>query len=106
MMKVQSSCFLIFLYLYQGAGGRSPANAPLPADMWRLSAEHRGQVLPESHRAILARGLPELRPVRLSSRRGGPSPLLQVGKKTMSTGLSEVGLMSMIICLFPYLNNL
>lgn len=76
----------------QGAGGRGPPNAPVPADMRWVPAEHRRQVLPEGHRAVLARGLPELRSLWLSAGRGGPSPLLQTGKKTLSARLSKVGL--------------
>lgn len=74
----------------QRAGGRGPADASVPADVWRLSAEHRRQVLPEGHRAILARRLSELRPLRLSPRRGRPTPLLQAGEKIMSERLPQV----------------
>lgn len=71
-----------------------------------VSAEHRRQILPEGHRAVLARGLPELRPVRLPTRRGGPPALLQAGKKVMSERLPQVGLghdilaqsISLLIC--------
>lgn len=81
-----------FLCRLQGAGGRGPPDASVSADMWRVSAEYRRQVLPEGHRAVLARGLPELRPVRLSTRGGGPPTLLQAGKKAVSEGLPQVGL--------------
>lgn len=78
----------------QGAGGRGPADAPVSAHVWRLPAEHRRQVLPEGHRAVLARGLPELWPVRLSPRGGGPPALLQAGKKAVSERLPQVGVRS------------
>lgn len=78
----------------QGAGGRGPADAPVSAHVWRLPAEHRRQVLPEGHWAVLARGLPELWPVRLSTRGGGPPALLQAGKKAVSERLPQVGVRS------------
>lgn len=80
----------------QGAGGRGPADASISAHLWRLPAEHRRQVLPEGHWAVLARGLPELRPVWLQTRGGGAPPLLQAGKKAVSERLPQVGVWSRI----------
>ncbi len=44
----------------QGTRRRGASDAAVAADLWRLSAEHRGPLLPQGHRAVLARGLPEL----------------------------------------------
>jgi len=80
-----------FFLRAQGTRRRGPPNATVPVDLWWVSAEHRGQILPKGHRTVLARGLPELRPVWLSAGGGRTSPLLQAGKKIMSARLSQVG---------------
>lgn len=75
---------------FQGASGRGAADPPVPADMRRLPAEHRGPLLPEGHRPVLARGLPELRPVRVPAGRGGAAPLLQAGPEAVPPRLPQV----------------
>lgn len=83
--------FSSVLFVIQRAGGWGSPDATVSADVRRVSAEHRWPILPEGHRAVLARGLPELRPVWLSTRGGGPTPLLQAGKEIMSERLPQVG---------------
>ncbi|XP_070085308.1 rhombotin-2 isoform X2 [Equus przewalskii] len=73
----------------EGASGRGAADPPVPADMRRLPAEHRGPLLPEGHRPVLARGLPELRPVRVPAGRGGAAPLLQAGPEAVPPRLPQ-----------------
>lgn len=76
--------------LFQGAGGRGAADPPLAADMRGLPAEHRGPLFPKGHRPVLARGLPQLRPVRVPAGRGGPAAVLQAGQEALPEGLSQV----------------
>lgn len=74
----------------QGASGWSPPNSPFAADMRRLPAEHRGPLFPEGHRSVLARRLPQLRPVWLQAGRSGETVVLQTGQKALQKGLSQV----------------